>query len=54
MGGDGCSHYARIIFFQKGNGSEVKFSPTFCHLQWKSSFNMEILAAFSLAILSGK
>ncbi len=56
MGGDECSHYARIIFFQKRNGFEVKFSPTFCHLQQKSSFNMEILilAAFSQAILNGK
>ena len=54
MGGDECSHYARIIFFQKRNGSETKFSPTFTHLQRKSSFKMEILAPFSLAILSGK
>ena len=54
MGGDECSHYARIIFFQKRNGSEAIFSLTFTHLQRKSSFKMEILAPFSLAILSGK
>ena len=54
MGGDRCSFLARIIVFQKTNGSEVKFSPTFCHLQRKSSCHMGILAVFSLAVLSGK
>ena len=54
MGGDGFSLFDRILVFGLNKESKEKFSPTFCHLQRKSSCHMEFLAIFSLAILSGK
>ena len=54
MGGDGFSRFDRIFVFGLNKEPKAKFSPTFCHLQRKSSCHMEILATFSLAILSGK
>ena len=50
----GALSMLEFLFFKKRIGSEVKFSPTFCHLQRKSSCHIKILAVFSLAILSGK
>ena len=46
--------FDRILVFGLNKKSKVKFSPTFNHLQRKSSCHMEFLAIFSLAILGGK
>ena len=53
-GGRWFSLFDRILVFGLNKESKAKFSPTFCHLQRKSSCHMEFLAIFSLAILSGK
>ena len=53
-GGRWFSLFDRILVFGLNKESKAKFSPTFCHLQRKSSCHMEILAVFSLAVLSGK
>ena len=54
MGGDGFSLFDRILVFGLNKEPKAKFSPTFCHLQRKSSCHMKFLAIFSLAILIGK
>ena len=53
-GGRWFSLFDRILAFGLNKESKAKFSPTFNHLQRKSSCHMEFLAIFSLAILSGK